>query len=191
MISPTKRLTIFAGFLAICFWVMISAAIVAKIFFMGRYYIPQNGMYPTLPAGSHILTAKRAYSKSSDVKRGDIIVFIREVNGLRYNYIWRVIALPGERVEASGESLVINGDAVQRQQIRESDNKVIYREEMGDTSYEIAFDKVPASHAPDVSIVVPADEFFVMGDNRFNAVDSRYFGPIPFASIIGRKLSWP
>src|SRR5439155_51210 len=65
-----------------------------KTFFVGYYRIPQNGMYPTLPAGSIFFTAKHPYSDSSRVKRGDIIVFVREQNGQRYNYIWRVVALP-------------------------------------------------------------------------------------------------
>ena len=100
--------------------------LVVKTFFIGRYRIPQNGMYPTLPAGSSLFTYKRAYSNASSVKRGDIIVFVREENGQRYNYIWRVIALPGEKVEASGDSLVIDGQAVQRQQIREVDGQTVF-----------------------------------------------------------------
>lgn len=82
-------------------------AIAGKAFFIGYYRIPQNGMYPTLPAGSILFTLKRAYSDTSDVKRGDIVVFVREQNGKHYNYIWRVVGMPGETVEASGESLTI------------------------------------------------------------------------------------
>jgi signal peptidase I len=58
----------------------------------------------------------------------------------------------------------------------------------GDASYEIALVTSPRTPPPDVSLTVPPDQFFVMGDNRFNAVDSRYFGPISFNSIIGKKL---
>ena len=162
--------------------------LVVKTFFIGRYRIPQNGMYPTLPAGSSLFTYKRAYSNASSVKRGDIIVFVREENGQRYNYIWRVIALPGEKVEASGDSLVIDGQAVQRQQIREVDGQTAFRERIGDASYEVAFDKSPTDEPPAISLTIPADQFFVMGDNRFDARDSRFFGPIPFNSIVGKKL---
>jgi signal peptidase I len=159
-----------------------------KTFFVGYYRIPQNGMYPTLPAGSILLTVKRAYSDASSVKRGGIIVFVREQDGRRYNYIWRVIALPGEKVEASGESLTIDGQAVQRQQIREEDGKRIFREQIGEASYEVAFGPMEGNRPSDISVRVPRDQFFVMGDNRFNAFDSRYFGPISFSSIIGKKL---
>jgi len=159
-----------------------------KTFFVGYYRIPQNGMYPSLPAGSILFTNKRAYSDASSVKRGDIIVFVREQNGGRYNYIWRVIALPGEKVEASGKSLTINDQAVQRQHVREADGNPILREQIGDVSYEIAFGSVKGDRPPDISVRVPPGQFFVMGDNGFNAFDSRYFGPISFRSIIGKKL---
>lgn len=167
---------------------LLVAFVAARLFFFGFYVIPQNGMYPGLPAGSRLFTIKRAYFDVSRAKRGDIVVFVREENGQRYNYIWRVIGLPGEKVEASGESLVINGQAVQRQRVREAESKTIFREQLGDVTYEVSFDSSPRYRPPDVSVTVPAGEFFVMGDNRFDARDSRYFGPIPFSSIIGRKL---
>jgi signal peptidase I len=159
-----------------------------KVFFVGYYRIPQNGMYPTLPAGSILFTVKRAYSDASSVKRGDIIVFVRKQNGQHYNYIWRVIALPGDKVEVSGESLTINDQPIQRQHVREADGNPIFREQIGDVSYEVAFAPAKRERPPDISVKVPPGQFFVMGDNRFNAFDSRYFGPISFGSIIGKKL---
>ena len=172
-------------------WGVVAFALVLiaiKTFFIGFYRIPQNGMYPGLPTGSAILTARHAYSGALSVKRGDIVVFVREENGQHYNYIWRVVALPGERVEASGLSLTINGQAVQRKSVREADGKSVFREQIGEVSYEVAFDPSPRYHPPDASVTVPSDKFFVMGDNRFDARDSRYFGPISFSSIIGKKL---
>jgi signal peptidase I len=159
-----------------------------KIFFIGYYVIPQNGMYPGLPAGSSLFTSKRAYFSPSSVKRGDVVVFTREENGQRYNFIWRVVALPGDKIEASGEALTINGQQVQRQLVREVDSRMVFREHIGDVTYEVAFDVSPRSQPPDASVTVPTDQFFVMGDNRFDARDSRYFGPISFTSIIGKKL---
>ncbi len=159
-----------------------------KTFFIGYYRIPQNGMYPGLAAGGRLFTAKRAYAGAASVKRGDIVVFVREENGQPYTYIWRIVALPGDKVETSGEDLTINGQPVQRQRVREAYGRTIFRELIGDAAYEVAFDTSPRSLPPDSSVAVPPDQFFVMGDNRFNAVDSRYFGPIPFSSIIGRKL---
>ena len=164
---------------------VLLAVLAIKTFFIGYYRIPQNGMYPGLPAGSILFAAKRAYSGASSVKRGDIVIFVRQENGQRYNYVWRVVALPGDKVEASGEALTINGQPVQRQRVREADGSTVFREQIGDAAYEVAFGTSPSSRPPDSSVRVPPDQFFVMG---FDARDSRYFGPIAFGSIIGKKL---
>jgi signal peptidase I len=159
-----------------------------KTFVVGYYRIPQNGMYPTLPAGSVLFTLKRAYPDVSKVKRGDMIVFVHEQNGQRYNYIWRVIGRPGDKVQTSGESLIINGQPVSRERITDASGKTVFREQVDNASYQIAFDSSAQDRPPDVSVIVPPGHFFVMGDNRFNAFDSRRFGPIPFSSIIAKKL---
>jgi signal peptidase I len=164
------------------------ALLVTRIFFISFYRIPQNGMYPELPAGSRLFVNKRAYSVPSDVKRGDIVIFRREENGRRYNYIWRVVGLPGERIETSGRTLTINGQAVQHERLRDSDGRAVYREEIGSAAYEVAFDAAQKSPPTDAAVTVPADHFFVMGDNRLNARDSRMFGPIPFSTILGKKM---
>jgi len=168
--------------------VLVCALLVVKAFFVTYYVIPQNGMYPTLPAGSMLFAAKSPYPGPAQVKRGDIVVFTREEGGQRYNYIWRVIGLPGDRIEASGASLAVNGQQVMREQVREEHGTTIYHERVADAAYDIAISQSPPSVPPDVSGIVPADHFFVMGDNRLDARDSRYFGPIPFGTIIGRKL---
>jgi signal peptidase I len=169
---------------------VVLALLTVKTFFIGYYHIPQrgNGMYPSLLPGDHLFTARRAYSGASSVNRGDIVVFVREENGQLYNYIWRVVGLPGEKVEASGETLTINGQPVQRQRVREAGESTIFREQIGGAIYEVAFDTAPRFIPPDTTITVPPGQFFVMGDNRFQATDSRYFGPIAFRSIIGKKL---
>lgn len=168
--------------------IVVLVLLALKAFFVGYYRIPQNGMYPTLPAGSVLLTIERPYSDASSVKRGDIIVFVREQNGRRYNYIWRVIGLPGDKLQTSGESLIINGQPAARERLVDADGKSLFREQIGNTSYQIAFDPSAPERPPDVSVIVPPDHVFVMGDNRFNAFDSRRFGPIPFSSIIDKKL---
>ena len=167
---------------------VLLALVVTRVFFINFYRIPQNGMYPGLPAGSTLFVNKRAYSIPSDVKRGDIVIFTREENGRRDNYIWRVVGMPGEKVETSRESLIINGQPTQRQHLREADGKTVFREEVGDVSYEVAFDPAQENRPPDAAVTVPPNHFFVMGDNRLNARDSRMFGPISFSTIIGKKL---
>src|SRR5439155_1430518 len=145
-------------------------------------------MYPGLPAGSRVFAVKRAIADASSIRRADIVVFVREEEGRRRSYAWRVVALPGETVHASGDALTINGQPVPRQRVREADGKTIFREQLGDASYEVAFDQWPQHQPPDVTLTVPPGHFFVMGDNRYDARDSRYIGPVPFGSIIGRQL---
>src|SRR5438552_17790946 len=90
--------------------VIIAVAVTAKAFLIEHFRIPQNGMYPGLPAGSGFWAYKRAYSAPAQVKRGDIIVFTHHLqNGQPYIYIWRVIGLPGDIIIAAGESLTVNG----------------------------------------------------------------------------------
>jgi signal peptidase I len=162
--------------------------IALKIFFIGHYRIPQNGMYPTLPAGSWFWAYKHAYSSPSQVKRGDVIVFTRIQDERPYIYIWRVVALPGDTVAAVGDSLSVNATSVTRERIREEQGSVIFRERLDGAVYEVAFNESPKQRPPDSTVIVPAGHFFVMGDNRLSAYDSRYFGPITFDSIIGKKL---
>ena len=167
---------------------IIAMAIAAKTFLIEHYRIPQNGMYPGLPAGSGFWAYKRAYSAPAQVKRGDIIVFTRLQNGQSYIYVWRVIGLPGDTIIAAGESLTVNGQPVLRERIREEESAVIFREKIDEVIFEVAFAQSPKHRPPDASLTVPPDHFFLMGDNRFAAYDSRYFGPISFDSIIGKKL---
>jgi signal peptidase I len=115
-------------------------------------------------------------------------VFIRDTKDGSYNYIWRVVALPGDTIETAGASLAINGRPVMREQVHEQPDVTIFREHAGEAMYEIAITQSPDDVPPDTSVTVPPDHFFVMGDNRLDAVDSRYFGPIPLGAIIGRKL---
>jgi signal peptidase I len=119
-----------------------------KTFVIGYYRIPQNGMYPTLSAGSVLFTLKHAYPDVSRVKRGDIIVFLREQNGRRYNYIWRVIGLPGDKLQTSGESLIINGQPVGRERVTDAGGRTVFREQIGDASYQIAFDPSTQDRPP-------------------------------------------
>jgi len=167
---------------------VVIVLLIIKVVFIGYYQVPQNGMYPGLPAGSRLFVSKRAYSDASQVRRGDIVVFVGRANGNPYTYIWRVIGLPGDTIVSAGESLTVNEQAVPREHVREEERRTIYRERGGNVEYEVAISQSPQDPPPDVALIVPQGHFFVMGDNRFDAYDSRYFGPIPFNAIIGRKM---
>jgi signal peptidase I len=165
----------------------VTVWIVMKLF-VQHYRMTSVGMYPGLSPGSLVFAEREPYPEVSSVKHGDVVVFLHEENGQEYSYVWRVVALPGETVEASGEILTINGHPVARQRVRKEGSRTIFREQIGDADYEVAFAEVPKWIAPEVSITVPPEHVFVMGDNRFEARDSRYMGPIEFSAITGKKL---
>lgn len=166
----------------------LAALVLLRLFFVNVSFIPQNGMYPTVPARSYVLSWRRPYERVQEVKRGDIVLFTRWVDGQRYLYVWRVVGLPGDAVRAAGEVLEVNGSPPKRELIRDDGDYSVFRETLGDRSYEIAFMKTPRHVPPEVELMVGGDELFVMGDNRYGAMDSRTFGPIKFSSIIGKKF---
>ena len=156
--------------------------------FVGYYQIPQNGMYPGLPAGSRLFALRKPYADSWRVSRGDIVVFNHTIKGAEYKFIWRVVGLPGDTVETSADGVAVNGRKLTQEETRREGPAGIFRETNGDASYEVAYDTPPPAKPPlDTKLVVPEGQFFVMGDNRHNAIDSRYFGPITFESIVGKK----
>ena len=176
-------------FVSIVIWTAVAIVLTTKAFFVDRYTMSQDGgMNPAIPPGSNVFVSKRAYANASSVKRGDIVAFEFNDDGTHSTGLYRVIALPGERIEASSDSLVIDGKPVQHRPLNGTDGAGVYQEQNGDASYEILMDPSSGIKPPDISLTVPADHFFVMGDNRFFARDSRYFGAVPFSSIIGKKL---
>ena len=183
--TPRKIVT------ALAFGLLAFAA--TKVVLSGRWYrIPQNGMYPGLPAGSYLLVRPHAYRTSSDVRRGDIVVFERTENAKRYVFIWRVVALPGDSVQVTGQRVAVNGSDLPRQRLRDDGTMAVFRETNGPASYEVAYPKdVAVPDPPAASLTIQQDQFFVLGDNRYDARDSRYFGPVQFAAILGKKIWSP
>jgi signal peptidase I len=162
--------------------------VVLRLFIGWFFVIPQNGMYPGLPAGTRGFGLYHPYGDVSEVARGDIIMFARTDNGQRYVYIWRVVGLPGETVALEGDRLIVNGEEVLREKVRSEGDLQIYRETCGGAVYEVALgDDLPPDIPKSVTVTVPPDHLFVLGDNRHHAIDSRVFGPIPFSSIVAKK----
>jgi signal peptidase I len=163
------------------------ASLVGLRLLVGVSRVPQGGMYPTIPAGSTILTWKRPYARGiGQVRRGDIVIFKRQLRGESVLYIWRVIGLPGDRVVATGDALALNGQVVKRELLRDDGPHAVFSETAGVASYEVAIAKSPSRVPPDVDLTIAPGHLFVMGDNRYDAIDSRYFGPIEFASVVGK-----
>jgi len=167
--------------------------------YMEAFRVPVASNYPTIVPNDRFLANKRAY-KTSDPKKGDLIVFLNPENR-RVNYIKRVVAIVGDTVEIKDGQLYVNDEKLERQMLPQSalDNiritikrdKIeplegdVYEETNGSAKYKIflADHKPPADFA---KITVPEHHCFVLGDNRNLSRDSRQFGPVLLATIKGR-----
>ena len=158
-------------------WVLIllGAVIVAfiiKTFLFQAFYIPSVSMEPTLKVKDRVIVNKLSYD-FHDVHRGDIVVFKSppgEETGTVKDLIKRVIGLPGETVEARDGQILINGQPLTEPYLED-----------GVTTGQVEPHKVPPGHV------------WVMGDNRPNSKDSRFFGAIDEDLIVGRAFVrvWP
>jgi signal peptidase I len=170
--------------------------------------VPSGSMRPTILEGDRIFVNKLAYdlkvpfttwhiAEWSNPQRGDIAVFFSPHDGTRL--VKRVIGLPGDTVELRNNQLVINGVPVEYQPIAEEllhyipaaerAGRVFASEKLPGQTHAVA--GFPAAAAPrtSVPIVVPAGEYFMMGDNRDDSFDSRFWGTVKREKIVGRATA--
>jgi signal peptidase I len=158
--------------------IAVFIALFIRAFFVQAYKIPSGSMEPTLLVGDHLLVLKCAYGiriplvgkylvEYSSPKRGDIIVFVYPRDPKK-DFIKRVMALPGESVQIIGRTIYINGKPI--------------RDPWGVWSEN---DLLRGNFGP---VTVPQGHYFVLGDNRDNSMDSRYWGFVPKSNILGKAL---
>jgi signal peptidase I len=126
----------------------------------GRYRVQGHSMMPNLEEGQYLIVNKLSYYLD-EPERGDIIVLHFPRDRSR-EYIKRIIGLPGDRVEVNGSQVKVNGVPLSEPYLN---GTPIYREG---------------------NWTVPADQFFVMGDNRNNSSDSRNWSFLPRSDIVGK-----
>jgi signal peptidase I len=163
------------------------------------FRVPAASCYPTIMPNDRILANKSAY-KSTDPKRGDLVVFLNPTNR-HINFIKRVVAVAGDTVEIKDGLLYINDEKLQRLKLPQStlDNirvKIdgepldgeVFEEINGDAKYKIILAKSPHDKMSQdfEKTTVPEHHCFVLGDNRNLSYDSRHFGPLLLATIKGR-----
>jgi signal peptidase I len=170
-------------------WVVILMAVlictlVLRTYVVQSFSIPSLSMYPTLQVGDRIIVNKLSYDLHG-VHRGDIVVFKRpSLQDQEYaDLVKRVIGLPGETISSRGCQIYI-------------DNKLLSEPWLpkGPASCSTALpgDPHPQFNLPG-PVKIPEGSYYVMGDNRTDSEDSRFFGPIPKSLIVGRAVAvvWP
>jgi signal peptidase I len=192
------------------FFPIILAVLVIRSFIAEPFRIPSASMLPTLHIGDFILVNKFSYGirlpvintkilETGSPSRGDVVVF-RYPNNPRIDYIKRVIGLPGDVIGYYDKTIFINGEpVVQTPKSKNSDlvNLVPARyelrtETLGKVKHELLIDD--QGRLVEGETIVPEGEYFVMGDNRDNSNDSRYWGTVPESNLVGQAffiwMSW-
>ncbi|MGL4345170.1 MAG: signal peptidase I [Cellulosilyticaceae bacterium] len=149
----------------------VLAALLITNFLVVHTQIPTGSMIPTINKGDHMLINRLPFYYR-DPARGEVIIFKQD--GI--NLVKRVIGLPGDEITLVDGFVYINGEKLDERGYLESD---VY-------SYPLMSDVI-------YPYIVPEDHYFVMGDNRGNSQDSRYFSAIPRSDIFakgGLKI-WP
>ena len=179
-----------------------------RSFVVEPFRIPSGSMMPTLLIGDFILVNKYDYGIRLPVlntkiianktpQRGDIIVFRYPLDP-RIPFIKRVVGLPGDHIAYYDKTLYINGKPMKQTDVDTSilpgtgeymDGVSRKIEDLGSVHHNILMNMSVSSR--DFEGIVPAGQYFVLGDNRDNSKDSRYWGYVPDANLVGRAfLIW-
>jgi signal peptidase I len=202
------------------FFPVLAIVLVLRSFLVEPFQIPSGSMKPTLEVGDFILVNKFAYGirlpvldtkiiDVADPQRGDVMVF-RYPSDPNINYIKRVVGLAGDHVRYSSDKrLFVNGKPVAEQLLGEEPGSlgsvVLYEERLGEMEHLIRKEMRRYRVEPGREWVVPERHYFMMGDNRDNSNDSRYWndpsipkpllGMVPDRNIVGKAfavwMSWP
>ncbi|MFP8965577.1 signal peptidase I [Pokkaliibacter sp. CJK22405] len=171
-----------------------------RSFVVEPFQIPSGSMEPTLDVGDFILVNKFSYGirlpvlnkkvvKIGEPQRGDVMVF-RYPGDPSINYIKRVIGVPGDHIAYYDKRLYINGEEVPEQFLSNIPPGApaikLFQEQLGPVSHQIY--KVPGRPTVEAEWEVPPGHYFMMGDNRDNSNDSRYWGFVPEHNIVGKAF---
>ena len=202
--AQDKRAWLFE--LAHSFFPILLFVLVFRFFLFEPFRIPSGSMLPTLEVGDFILVNKFSYGlklpivhlnfwENGKPKRGDIIVF-RFPGEPTQNFIKRLIGLPGDRIDYYNKKLKINGEEIKLTTIEKNggvdstvENLTYAYEDLQSVNHMILLRD--GRFGFDGTWEVPDGHYFVMGDNRDNSNDSRFWGFVPETHLVGRaSLVW-
>jgi signal peptidase I len=188
MAETFKKSTVREYFESIVIAVIL--ALFIRTFVVQAFKIPTGSMENNLLIGDHLLVNKMVYGPASTpierallptgtIKRGDVIVFKYPEEPDR-DFIKRVIGLPGETLEVREKKVYINGSPLEEPYVHFLQPPSASSELAEITSFDVR-----ERYGP---VTVPADQYFMMGDNRDNSQDSRYWGFLPRELVKGKAL---
>ncbi len=162
-------------------------ALFVRTWVVQAFKIPTGSMENNLLIGDHLLVNKfvfgptlsrvdRAVLPVRDIRRGDILVFKYPIDPQR-DFIKRVIGLPGDTVELKAKKVYVNNQPL--------DERYVHFLTPASEGGEVTSMDVRERYGP---VTVPADQYFVMGDNRDNSQDSRYWGFLPRDHVKGKAM---
>ncbi len=201
---PTEKEPLLVEY-ARSFFPVVLIVLLLRSFLVEPFRIPSGSMMPTLLVGDFILVNKFAYGvrlpvlntkiiELGEPKRGDIVVF-RFPKQPTVDYIKRVIGLPGDRIAYFDKKIYVNGQAVSQvtlgryQGVGQGMN-MTGAEHLQEDLTGVKHSILISNGTPTVEdvFVVPQGQYFVMGDNRDNSNDSRYWGTVPEANLVGKAF---
>ena len=182
------------------FFPVFFVVLVVRSFLAEPFQIPSGSMLPTLEVDDFILVNKYEYGVRlpvvgtkvipyKDPARGDVMVFKFPKNP-KINFIKRVVGVPGDRIRYQNKQLFINNQLVEAEltQAPSLQNRMgRYTEQLGDVKHEVYKANTPAR--VNKTWVVPEGHYFVMGDNRDNSNDSRFWGFVPDELVVGKAFA--
>lgn len=164
-------------------------ALFARTFLFQAFDVPSSSMEKTVLTGDRVLVNKFVYAAKDgllgrllparSLRRGDVVVF-RFPEDPRRDFIKRVVALPGETVSIRDKKVFVDGRLLSEPYAFHADD-TIWPDEPGIVEGRRRRDQLP-------DVRVPDDAYFMLGDNRDDSNDSRFWGPVPAANIEGRAL---
>lgn len=189
------------------FFPVLLIVLVLRSFLAEPFRIPSPSMLPTLQVGDFIVVSKLSYGirlpvtdtqviETGQPERGDVAVF-RYPRKPSINYIKRIVGLPGDQIAYYNRRLFINGDPVPMERVGEyrparqngRSELLEFHETIGDTTHSVLLD--PNGRSPEGEFIVPEGQYFVLGDNRDHSNDSRSWGYVPEANLVGEaKFIW-
>ena len=176
-------------------------AVFVVTFLVQAFTIPSESMEKTLLIGDYLLVDKFCYGGKvgwnrllpyRSVRRGDVIVFHYPVNPAQ-DFVKRVVALPGDRLRLINKRVYVNGTLVQEPYVQYTSLRNYYRDDFPrtdspDYGVDAKWWKEMPKLVEDHQLIIPENHYFVLGDNRDDSQDSRYWGFVPRENILGRPL---